>query len=176
MATGLEPGMPLKHLRTNQALVLKGLLNHYEILRSTFPKTGTKFDAHSLFLWSIVKIATGHVHAPNKRVWKLPTSTQLCATWHTDSLDMVVLTSTGASCYHNCCIDGGTSLENFGYHLVCDNGWLLHYLLPEHCQMSQVCPLHTMLQGKISVTVFLHIFQQTKCRPIVSGAWLVTMK
>jgi hypothetical protein len=42
---------------------------------------------------------------PNKRVWKLPTSTQLLATWHTDSLDMVVLPSTGASCYHNCCID-----------------------------------------------------------------------
>jgi hypothetical protein len=25
---------------------------------------------------------------PNKRMWKLPTSTQLRATWHTDSLDM----------------------------------------------------------------------------------------
>ena len=55
---------------------------------------------------------------PNKRVWKPPTSTQLCATWHTDSLDMVVLPSTGASRYHNCCIDGGTSPENCGYHLV----------------------------------------------------------
>jgi len=42
--------------------------------------------------------------------------TQLRATRHTDSLDMVVLQSTGASRYHNCCIDGGTS---FGYHLVC---------------------------------------------------------
>jgi hypothetical protein len=31
---------------------------------------------------------------------------------------MVVLPSTGASCYHNCCIDGGTSLEYFGYILV----------------------------------------------------------
>jgi hypothetical protein len=30
---------------------------------------------------------------------------------------MVVLPCTGASRY-NCCIDGGTSLENFGYHLV----------------------------------------------------------
>ena len=56
---------------------------------------------------------------PNKRMWKLPTSTQLCATWHTDSLDMVVLPSSSASRYHNCCIDGGTSPENFGYHLVC---------------------------------------------------------
>jgi hypothetical protein len=55
---------------------------------------------------------------PNKCVWKLPTLTQLHATWHTDSLDMVVLPSTGALRYHNCCIDGGTSLEDFGYHLV----------------------------------------------------------
>jgi hypothetical protein len=34
---------------------------------------------------------------PNRHVWKLLTSTQLRATWHTDSLDMVVLQSTGAS-------------------------------------------------------------------------------
>jgi hypothetical protein len=44
-------------------------------------------------------------------VWKLPTSTQLRATWHTDSPDMAVLPSTGASRYHNFCIDGGTSSE-----------------------------------------------------------------
>jgi hypothetical protein len=43
--------------------------------------------------------------------------TQLHAAWHTDSLDMVVVQSTAASRYHNC-IDGGTSLEYFGYHLV----------------------------------------------------------
>jgi hypothetical protein len=34
---------------------------------------------------------------PIKRVWKLPTSTQLRETWHTDSLDTVVLPSTSAS-------------------------------------------------------------------------------
>jgi hypothetical protein len=38
--------------------------------------------------------------------------------WHTDSLDMVVLPSTGALHYLNCCIDGGTSPEYFGYTLV----------------------------------------------------------
>jgi hypothetical protein len=32
---------------------------------------------------------------------------------------MVVLPSTGASRYHNCCIDGGTIPEYFGYSLVC---------------------------------------------------------
>jgi hypothetical protein len=38
-----------KHLRTTQDLIPEGLLNHCEGLRSTFPKIGTKFDAHSLF-------------------------------------------------------------------------------------------------------------------------------
>jgi hypothetical protein len=31
---------------------------------------------------------------------------------------MLVPPSTEASRYHNCCIDGSTSLEYFGYHLV----------------------------------------------------------
>jgi hypothetical protein len=70
------------------------------------------------FLWSIVKIAKVTYTTPNKRVRKLPTFTQLRATWHTDSLDMVVLPSTCASRCHNCCIDGDTSPKNFGYHLV----------------------------------------------------------
>jgi hypothetical protein len=48
----------------------------------------------------------------------MPTSTQLRATWHTDSLDMVVLPSTGESRYHNYCIDGATSSEYFGYFLL----------------------------------------------------------
>jgi hypothetical protein len=52
----------------------------------------------------------------------VPTSTQLRATWHSDSLDMVGLPSTGASRYHNCCTDGGTSPEYFGCNLV----FLLH--------------------------------------------------
>jgi hypothetical protein len=49
-----------------------------------------------------------------KRLLKLPTSTQLRATWYSDSLDMGVLPSTGASRNHNFCIDGGTSPEYFG--------------------------------------------------------------
>jgi hypothetical protein len=56
---------------------------------------------------------------PNKRVWKLPTFTQLCASWHTVSLEMVALPSTSASRYHNCCIDGGVSPEYFGCTLIC---------------------------------------------------------
>jgi hypothetical protein len=41
--------MPLKHLCTTQALLLKALLNHFEGFRSTFPNTGKKFDAHLKF-------------------------------------------------------------------------------------------------------------------------------
>jgi len=41
-------------------------------------------------------------------------SSYLRETWHADSLNIVVLPHTGASRYHNCCIDGGTSPENFG--------------------------------------------------------------
>jgi hypothetical protein len=58
------------------------------------------------------------INLTTKRAWKLPTSTQLSSTWQTDSLDMVVLPSTGASRYHNCCISGGISPEYFGYTLV----------------------------------------------------------
>jgi hypothetical protein len=46
-------------------------------------------------------------------------STQLCATWHTDSTDMVVLPSTQVSRYRNCCTDGGTSPEYFGCTHIC---------------------------------------------------------
>jgi hypothetical protein len=66
-----------------------------------------------IFRTDAVKI----INLTTKRLWKLPTSTQLRATWHTDSLGLVVL-STSASRYHNCCIDGGTSPEYFGYTLV----------------------------------------------------------
>jgi hypothetical protein len=63
------------------------------------------------------------INLTTKRVWKLPTSTQLCANWHTDSLDVVVLPYTSASHYHNCCVDGSTSLEYFGYTLVEGYSW-----------------------------------------------------
>jgi hypothetical protein len=49
-ATGLEPGMPLKHQCTTQALVPGGLVYHCEGLRNTFPKIGTKCGTYSLFL------------------------------------------------------------------------------------------------------------------------------
>jgi hypothetical protein len=67
-----------------------------------------------IFRTDAVKI----INLITNRVWKLPTSTQLLETWSTDSLGMVVPPFTGTSRYHNCCINGGTSLECFGFTLV----------------------------------------------------------
>jgi hypothetical protein len=50
-----------------------------------------------IFRTDIVKL----INLTAKRVWKLPTSVQLRATWHIDLLDMVVLPSTSASRYHS---------------------------------------------------------------------------
>jgi hypothetical protein len=72
------------------------------------------FYSNLVFRTDAVKI----MHLTTKRVWKLPTFTQLRATWHTEPLDNVVLPSTGASRYHNCCIDGGNSPDYFEYTLV----------------------------------------------------------
>jgi hypothetical protein len=55
------------------------------------------------------------INLNTKRLSKLPTSTQLRTVWHTDSLDIVVLPSTGASRHHRCCINGGTSPEYIGW-------------------------------------------------------------
>jgi hypothetical protein len=71
-------------------------------------------DVSKIFRADTIKI----INLNTKRMWKLPTSTQLRATRHTDSLDMVVLQSTSASHYHNCCIDGGIIPEYFGYTLI----------------------------------------------------------
>ena len=118
-ATGLEPGMPLKHLCTTQAFAPKTGWIILMVSVALFPRLAQNLmHTRCSFLWSIVKIATGHVHDSKQKRVKTAQSTHLCATWHTVSLDMVVLPYTGASRYHNCCIDGGTTLENFGYHLV----------------------------------------------------------
>jgi hypothetical protein len=61
----------------------------------------------------IINLTTSHM-------WKLPTSTQLRATWHTVSLDMVVLPCISDSLYNNYCIGSGTSPEYFRYTLICD--------------------------------------------------------
>jgi hypothetical protein len=77
------------------------------------------------FYESVSKIsrtdAVKFINLTTKRVWKQPTPTQLRATWHTDTLEMVVLPSTVVSRYHNFCIDSGTSPEYFGLsHIISD--------------------------------------------------------
>jgi hypothetical protein len=67
-----------------------------------------------IFRTGAVKI----IYLTTKRLCKLPMSTQLRATWHIDSLDMVVPLYASVSRYHNYCIDGGTSPEYFEYTLV----------------------------------------------------------
>jgi len=129
-------------------------------LRTTYPKIGTKFVAHTLFL-SLIHCENHHrprTRAPNKRVWKLSTSTQLCATCHTDSLHMVVLPSTGASRCHTCCIDGGTSLENFGYHLVtycktrfCALSWLITKI-KRTCYLPVPCAVYAAVACQNSLS------------------------
>jgi hypothetical protein len=58
---------------------------------------------------------------PNKRTWRISTSTYLHEILCTDSQDMLVLSSTVASRYYNCCTDGSTSPGNYGYPLVVGN-------------------------------------------------------
>jgi hypothetical protein len=76
---------------------------------------GTSFEGVSKIFRTDIEI---FINLTTKCVWKLPTSTQLRATWHTDSLDMVILPSTGALRNHKCCIVGGSSLEYFGSTLI----------------------------------------------------------
>jgi hypothetical protein len=129
-------------------LIPEGLFNHCECLRSTFLKIRTKFDSQSLFL-PLIHRENRHRSRTRLKInacEKLATSTQLLATWHTDSLDNVVLPSTSASRYHNCCIYGGASPEYLGYHLV--------YRL---CNDSCTAISH------ISSNTFITLFQYCNC-------------
>jgi hypothetical protein len=115
------------------------------------------YEGVTIIFWTdVVKI----INLTTKWVWKLPTSTQLCATWHTGSLDMVVLPSTGPLYYHNSCIDDGTSPEYFGYTLVYGiqinlyGGWVKYY----KCVM-----LHKNTQ---SITQYMHKIYINEIIPI----------
>jgi hypothetical protein len=117
--TDLELGMPLKHLRTPQDLVPEDLLYHREGLYCSFPKIGTKFDIHLLYL-SLIHHANHHRSRTQLQINECencphpPSYVQL----GTDSIDIVVLPSTGASCYHDDYKDGVASLEYFGFYLI----------------------------------------------------------
>jgi hypothetical protein len=67
------------------------------------------------FAVSIVKLHQARYMTPNKRMQKISTSTELKKILDTRSQDMLVLSSTVASRYYNCWIDGSTSPRNYGY-------------------------------------------------------------
>jgi hypothetical protein len=52
---------------------------------------------------------------------------------------MVVLPCTGALRYHNCCIDGGTSPEYFGYTLVLIGDHVIWQILVAECVLYTQC-------------------------------------
>jgi hypothetical protein len=70
-------------------------------------------DWHNIWCILVVgPIAKSHLArytTPNKRTWKISTSTQLRDFFYTDSQDIQVLSSAVSSCYFNCCTDGSTS-------------------------------------------------------------------
>jgi hypothetical protein len=80
-----------------------------------FEEFSTNSDIHSFKISWTVAVTINNL--TTKRMWKLLVLTLLHATWHTDSLN-VVLPSISASHYHNCCIDGSTRPEYFGYTLI----------------------------------------------------------
>jgi hypothetical protein len=117
--TGREPSTPFKHLSTAHAFFPERLSDHCQGLHHTFSGICTKFDAHSLFFyWIHHEITSAKIHDPKQRDIKMSTSTWLCVILYTDSQDMLVLSSTIASHYYNCCTDGSTSPGNHGHHLV----------------------------------------------------------
>jgi hypothetical protein len=68
---------------------------------------------------AITKSHQARYTTPNKRKWKISASTWMREILYTDSQDMLVLPSTVALRYYNCCTDGSTSPGNYGYHLIC---------------------------------------------------------
>jgi hypothetical protein len=68
-----------------------------------------------LFLCRIYRqIAAGQTHDYKKKDVKINTSTQLREILNTGSQDMLVLSSTVASCYYNCVTYGSTRPGNYG--------------------------------------------------------------
>jgi hypothetical protein len=102
----------VKHLHTTQDLVPELLLNHCEGLNRTFPKIGTKFEAHSLFRCLTHREIRHKSHTQPQinaceNCPRTPSYVQLGTLRRYGSLLVC------ASHYHNCCIDGGAIPELF---------------------------------------------------------------
>jgi hypothetical protein len=89
----------------------------------SLPESPSHFsrDLHKIwccyFAGSIAKSHQARCTTPNKRAYKICTSSQLRETLYKDIQHTPVLSSTVASHYYNCCIDG-SSPGNDGYPLV----------------------------------------------------------
>jgi hypothetical protein len=115
------------------------------------------------------------INLTTKHVCKLPTSTQLCATWHTDSPDMVALPSTSALRYHDCCIGGSTIPEYFGYMLV----YLLLYTYSGPSSYDRPDIRTTWVMTKILVLTYdqsLELRPECRSRPKRVSACVVVNK
>jgi hypothetical protein len=98
---------------------------------------------------------------------------------------MVVLPSTGASRYHNCCIDGGTSPEYFGYSPVLHILSVSVALGIQHAKRMRLlyCHLwaarlynifpHYLLNGTIFGKVIEHEMCVLSVPVILSGIFLI---
>jgi len=80
-ATGLEPGMPLKRLCTTQALVPEYCWIILRVSVALFLRLAQNLmHTRCSFLWSIVKIATGHVHDSTQT--RVKTAHVIRPTWY----------------------------------------------------------------------------------------------
>jgi hypothetical protein len=79
-------------------------------------------DLHTIWCCSLVgsiaKSLQVRFTTPNKRTYKISTSTQLREILYTDNKDMLVLPSAVASCYYKCCANGTTSPRNYWYPFI----------------------------------------------------------
>jgi hypothetical protein len=108
--TGPEPNMPVKHPRMAHDFFPERFSNNGQGLRCTF-----FWDLHKIWCTLAVPLL---VSSRNRTTKKITMSTQLCEIVYTDSQDMLVLSSTVALCYYNCCTDSSTNPGNYGYHLA----------------------------------------------------------
>jgi hypothetical protein len=80
------------------------------------------WDLHRIWCCSFVGyIAKSHQErstTPNRRTLKISTCTDMRESLHTDSQDMLLLSSTISSRCYNCYTDGSTSPENYGYSQI----------------------------------------------------------
>jgi hypothetical protein len=95
------------------AFFTEHLSNHCQGLRRTFSKICTKCDAIRL------SDPSQNCVRPDIQLRVKGRSTQLCEILYTDTQDMLVLLSTVALCYYNCCTDGRPSPGNYGYPITC---------------------------------------------------------